>query len=67
MEYAQKFIPEGWEECTKSFSLDELNKLSVSGEILQAKVTKCDSNYNLYLDLGNLFRLYLQPLPLLLV
>ena len=53
MEYAQKFIPEGWEECTKSFSLDELNKLSVSGEILQAKVTKCDSNYNLYLDLGN--------------
>ena len=50
MEYAQKFIPEGWEECTKSFSLDELNKLSVSGEILQAKVNKCDSNYNLYLD-----------------
>ena len=53
MEYVQKFIPEGWKEGTKAFSLDELNKLSASGEILQAKVTKCDSNYNLYLDLGN--------------
>ena len=53
MEYVQKFIPEGWEERTKAFSLDELNKLSATGDILQAKVTKCDSNYNLYLDLGN--------------
>lgn len=53
MEYVQKFIPEGWEESTKAFSLEELNKLSVTGDILQAKVVKCDSNYNLYLDLGN--------------
>lgn len=53
MEYIQKFIPEGWEESTKAFSLEELNKLSVTGDILQAKVVKCDSNYNLYLDLGN--------------
>ena len=48
MEYVQRFIPEGWEESTKAFSLDELNKLSRTGEILQAKVTTCDSNYNLY-------------------
>ena len=37
MEYVQKFIPEGWEECTKSFSLDELNKLSASGEQILGK------------------------------
>lgn len=53
MEYGQKFIPEGWEENTKTFSLEELSRLSITGDILQAKVTKCDSNYNLYLNLGN--------------
>ena len=53
MEYVQRFIPEGWEENTKAFSLGELSKLSITGDILQAKVTRCDSNYNLYLDLGN--------------
>lgn len=53
MEYVQRFIPEGWEENTKTFSLGELSKLSATGDILQAKVIKCDSNYNLYLDLGN--------------
>lgn len=53
MEYNQKFIPEGWNNINKSFSLNELNMASINGEIMQAKVTKCDSNYNLYLDLGN--------------
>lgn len=53
MEYNQKFIPEGWSEGSKVFSLDELNKASINGNIIEAKVTKCDSNYNLYLDLGN--------------
>jgi len=53
MDYNQKFIPEGWNEVSKSFSLDELNMASINGNIMQAKVTRCDSNYNLYLDLGN--------------
>ncbi len=53
MEYNQKFIPEGWNDDNKAFSLKELNMASINGNIIQAKVTKCDSNYNLYLDLGN--------------
>ena len=53
MEYNQKFIPEGWDPQVKAFSLEELNSASKNGSIMQAKVTKCDSNYNLYLDLGN--------------
>jgi len=53
MDYNQKFIPEGWNEVNKVFSLDELNMASINGNIIEAKVTKCDSNYNLYLDLGN--------------
>ncbi len=53
MDYNQKFIPEGWENINKVFSLDELNYASINGDIIQARVTSCDSNYNLYLDLGN--------------
>ena len=52
MEY-QKFIPEGWQELKTKFSLDELNKASLNGEIIQGKVTGCDANYNLYVSLGN--------------
>ena len=48
MEYSQKFIPEGWENTTQAFSLEELNRASINGNIMQAKVTKCDTNYNLY-------------------
>ena len=53
MEYNQKFIPEGWDPQEKAFSLEELNNASINGSIMQAKVIKCDSKYNLYLDLGN--------------
>ncbi|MBQ2917361.1 MAG: 30S ribosomal protein S1 [Clostridia bacterium] len=53
MDYNQKFIPEGWNELNKAFSLDELGVASMNGSIMQGKVTKCDSNYNLYIDLGN--------------
>lgn len=53
MGYNQKFIPEGWNDINKAFSLEELNIASINGNIMQAKVTRCDSNYNLYLDLGN--------------
>ena len=53
MDYNQEFVPEGWNEINKAFSLEELNMASINGNIIEAKVTKCDSNYNLYLDLGN--------------
>lgn len=53
MEYSQKFIPEGWISAQQAFSLEELNEAAINGNVMQAKVTKCDSNYNLYLDLGN--------------
>lgn len=53
MEYGQKFIPEGWIDRPKAFSLEELSFASINGDIMQGKVTKCDNNYNLYLDLGN--------------
>ena len=53
MEYEQKFIPEGWKDECKAFSLEELNIAAINGDVMQGKVTKCDNNYNLYLDLGN--------------
>ena len=53
MEFKQKFIPEGWDNSPNTFSLEDLNNACINGNIMQAKVTKCDSNYNLYLDLGN--------------
>lgn len=52
MEY-QKFIPEGWENICKPITPIELNRAFYNGEIMNGVVTKCDSNYNLYVDLGN--------------
>ena len=49
----QRFMPEGWEEKA-SFRTDEQLRTAIqTGEILQAKVSRCDNNYNLYVDLGN--------------
>ena len=48
----QKFIPEGWAQQANSFSLEELNNVKKTGEIIEGLVTKCDANYNLYVDLG---------------
>ena len=52
MEYKQKFIPEGWNDVQKNFSIEELSAAAISGEVMQAKVERYDSNYNLYLNLG---------------
>lgn len=52
MEY-QKFIPEGWQNVTKVTSREEINYALENSTIMQGLVTKCDSNYNLYVDLGN--------------
>ena len=52
MEY-QRFIPEGWNESGFNITEEQLTSAMATGEILQGKVSKCDSNYNLYVDLGN--------------
>lgn len=49
----QRFMPEGWDEKTYASTPELLNNAMQTGEILQAKVCKCDDNYNLYVDLGN--------------
>ena len=51
MEY-QKFIPEGWKDEHTQFSIEGLNMAKETGEVMEGLVTKCDSNYNLYVDLG---------------
>lgn len=52
MEY-QRFIPEGWNESNFNITEEQLTNAITTGEVLQGKVSKCDSNYNLYVDLGN--------------
>lgn len=53
MEY-QKFIPEGWSETKEIFNnIDSLKIAQNNNQILQGVVNKCDSNYNLHVNLGN--------------
>jgi len=52
MEY-QKFIPEGWNDNSLKFSADSLKEAFDQGEVLQAYVKECDTNYNLHVDLGS--------------
>ena len=49
----QRFMPEGWEEKASLKTDEQLRTAIQTGEILQAKVSRCDNNYNLYVDLGN--------------
>lgn len=53
MEY-QKFIPEGWIEQNDNFnSLEDLKQAQSNNQIIQGIVEKCDSNFNLHVNLGN--------------
>ncbi len=49
----QKFMPEGWQTKDIIYSKDNLENAFKNGEIIQGFVTKCDSDYNLHIDLGN--------------
>lgn len=50
----QKFIPEGWEtNYSGIITMDKINEAFTNNEVMQGYVNKCDSNYNLYVDLGN--------------
>jgi len=46
----QKFIPEGWNNNIEKLSREELNFAFTNGKVLDGLVTKCDSNYNLYIN-----------------
>lgn len=50
MEYF-KFIPEGWNESNENINLESLKSALNTGEIMQGKVYKCDSNFNLHVKL----------------
>lgn len=49
----QRILPEGWEEASTSFNMEQINNAWQNGKILQAKVKLCDDSYNLHIDLGN--------------
>ena len=48
----QKFIPEGWFKKQRTINSNMLDNAIRTQEILEAKVTECDENYNLLLDFG---------------
>ncbi len=50
MEEVQKFIPEGWNHNIHQLSKKDLNIAFQNDSILSGYVTKCDSNYNLYIQ-----------------
>ena len=49
----QKFVPEGWYEEIKPISKQGISEALLNGQIMNGIVTKCDSNYNLYVDIGS--------------
>lgn len=52
MEY-QKFIPEGWIDTKENLDKNAINTAFYNGTVLQGTVSKCDSNYNLHIKLGD--------------
>lgn len=51
MEY-QKFIPEGWNP-KEEYTLEQLEDAKQYGKIIEGKVSSCDEDYNLHVNLGN--------------
>lgn len=49
----QRILPEGWDEKENSYNMEQIHSAWENGEIMQGKVVKCDSSYNLHVDLGN--------------
>lgn len=48
-----QFIPEGWTQECCTVTKDQVRQYIETKEILQGKVKRCDSNYNLHISLGN--------------
>ena len=51
MEY-KRFIPEGWNETKKEYTINNLEDIYKSGKIIEGYVDNCDDNYNLFVNLG---------------
>lgn len=49
----QRILPEGWYNTENNYNMEQINNAWQNGEIMQAKVVKCDSSYNLHINLGN--------------
>lgn len=49
----QKFIPEGWYIDNKTIDGNVLNKAMETQQILEAKVVKCDDNFNLHVQFAD--------------
>lgn len=49
----QRFSPEGWEKSFKPITKEYLNDAMQTGNIVEGRVEKCDSDYNLYVNFGN--------------
>lgn len=52
MEYP-KFTPEGWNEEIPKINKEILNNAKMANTVIEGKVTTCDANYNLYVNLGD--------------
>lgn len=49
----QRFVPEGWNQENKKYSLDELKLAQTTNSVLQGKIESVDNNHNVYINLGN--------------
>ena len=49
----QRILPEGWNDMQTTLNMSEIDSAWQIGEIMQAIVIKCDSGYNLHVNLGN--------------
>lgn len=49
----QRILPEGWHDVETTLNMNEIDNAWQNGEVMQAKVIKCDSGYNLHVNLGN--------------
>lgn len=49
----QPFTPEGWDYDLKEITKESIYRFIDNQEILQGRVSRCDENYNLHIELGN--------------
>lgn len=49
----QRILPEGWDNSESIYNMEQITNAWQNGKIIQAKVLKCDSSYNLHINLGN--------------
>ena len=48
-----EFVPEGWNNEITKLNLNNWKNYKNNQEILQGLVTKCDNDYNLYINFEN--------------